>query len=90
MSETLDQRYMQVAQACLKVLNNINPAADRSEQIKEVYAAIDRAVGELYKQQETQLATALGALRQIAEMDPAKDHLDQAVTLARAVVPVHH
>lgn len=90
MPKNRDERYMQVARACLKVLNNVSPATDRDQQIKEVYQAIDLAIADLYKQQEVQLAAAFGTLRQIAELDPARHSLEQAIELARQITPVQH
>ncbi len=90
MQKQLDERYAQIARACLKVLNNVNPAADREAQIQEVYQAIDRAIAELYKKQEQDLATAYGALRQIAQLQPGRDDLNRAITLASAVLPARH
>ena len=90
MKKQLDERYIQVARACLNVLNNVNPAADRNQQIQEVYEAIDKAIADLYKKQEQDLATAYGALRQIAQMQPGTDDLNRAITIANAVLPGKH
>ncbi|OMH38388.1 hypothetical protein BGP75_08005 [Motiliproteus sp. MSK22-1] len=90
MKKQLDERYMQVARACLQVLNNVNPAADRSQQIQEVYQAIDKAIADLYKKQEQDLAIAYAALREIAQMDASKDDLNRAINLANGVLPKHH
>ncbi len=90
MKKQLDERYVQIARACLKVLNNVSPAADRSQQIQEVYEAIDNAIADLYKKQEQDLAVAFQALRQISELQPGKDELQQAIDIAAAVTPVRH
>jgi len=90
MKKQLNERYIQIARACLNVLNNVNPAVNREQQIEEVYQAIDKAVAELYKKQELDLATAYGALRQIAKLDPSKDDVNRAITLANAVLPPEH
>ncbi len=87
MKKQLDESYMQVARACLSVLNNVSPAADRQQQIQEVYNAIDNAIADLYKKQEQDLSTAYAALREISQMQPGKDDLNRAITLANAVLP---
>ena len=86
MKKQLDQRYMQVARACLEVLNNVNPAIDRQKQIQQVYDAIDEAIADLYKKQEQDLAMAYGVLKQISQLQPGKDDLNRAITLANAVL----
>jgi len=90
MQKTLDQKYMQVARACLQVLNNVNPAADRSAQIQELYNAIDAAINQLYKQQEQSLGRSFSALREIAALDPDSDQLKDAIKLAREALPASH
>ncbi len=90
MQKTLDQKYMQVARACLQVLNNINPAADRSAQIKELHSAIDNAINDLYKQQEQSLGRTFSALRAIAELDPHSNDIEQAIELAKQALPPRH
>ncbi len=87
MKKQLDERYMQVARACLNVLNNVSPAADRQQQIKEVYEAIDVAIADLYKKQEQDLSTAYAVLREISQLQPGKDDVNRAITLANAVLP---
>lgn len=90
MQKTLDKNYMQVARACLQVLNNINPAADRSAQIQELYEAIDTAIADLYKQQEQSLGRTYSTLRQIAELDPGNTSIEQAIELANQALPPRH
>jgi hypothetical protein len=90
MQKSLDQKYMQVARACLKVLNNINPAADRSAQIDELYQAIDGAINDLYKQQEQSLGRTYSALRAIAELDPATNDIEAAIQMASQALPPRH
>ncbi|MFT5721177.1 MAG: hypothetical protein ACI9W6_001490 [Motiliproteus sp.] len=90
MHKTLDQKYMQVARACLQVLNNVNPAADRTAQIQELYGAIDTAINQLYKQQEQSLGRSFSALRAIAELDPEQDQVAAAIKLAREALPPSH
>ncbi|MEH6471915.1 MAG: hypothetical protein V7752_11745 [Halopseudomonas sp.] len=90
MHKTLDQKYMQVARSCLQVLNNVDPDADRAAQINELYTAIDKAISELYKQQEQSLGRSVSALRAIAELDPTDADLNQAITLANEALPRSH
>ncbi|MEH6823198.1 MAG: hypothetical protein V7629_04705 [Motiliproteus sp.] len=90
MHKTLDQKYMQVARACLQVLNNVNPAADRNAQIQELYSAIDSAINQLYKQQEQSLGRSFSALRAIAALDPDDDNIADAIKLAREALPPSH
>ncbi|MFT6915884.1 MAG: hypothetical protein ACJAWL_002194 [Motiliproteus sp.] len=90
MHKTQDQKYMQVARACLQVLNNVDPAADRNAQIQELYGAIDTAINQLYKQQEQALGRSVSALRAIAELDPEQDQTAAAIKLAREALPASH
>ena len=92
MHKSLDQKYMQVARACLQVLNNVNPAADRSAQIQELYGAIDTAINQLYKQQEQSLGRSFSALRAIADLENARTVHDiaEAIKLAREALPPSH
>ena len=90
MKTDLDQRYMQVAKACLQVLNNVSPAADRSQQIIEVYKAIDVAISDLYKHQEVQLANLYIALKEIAQLEEGENELSQAVKIAQSLLPSEH
>ena len=90
MSKPLDQRYIKIARACLDVLNNINPAINREQQIQQVYKAIDQAINELYKQQEQQLGQAFTTLRAISQLNPEQHSLDDAVRLAKAILPPSH
>ncbi|WP_210396201.1 hypothetical protein [Motiliproteus sediminis] len=90
MSQPLDQRYINIARACLNVLNNVNPALNRDQQISAVYDAIDAAINDLYKQQEQQLGQAFTALRAITRLDPEKHSVEDAIALARQVLPASH
>ena len=90
MQKSLDQKYMHVARACLHVLNNVNPAADRSTQIQELYEAIDASISDLYKEQEKSLGRTFTALRQIAELDPQTSNLEQAIEMASQALPPRH
>ncbi|HEY5718440.1 MAG TPA: hypothetical protein VIS52_08090 [Motiliproteus sp.] len=90
MSKPLDQRYIAIARACLGVLNNVNPAIDRDQQIQQVYQAIDAAINDLYKQQEQQLGQAFSALRAISRLDPAESDLAAAQRIAKGVLPPSH
>ena len=90
MSNTRDQQYAQIARACLHVLNNINPAADRSEQIEALYQAIDNAMGDLYKAQEQSLGRCYTTLNAIANLDPNSAELKHAIQLAQQALPPSH
>lgn len=90
MSKTLDQRYIKVAQACLKILNNLVPGADRSKQIQELHSAIENAVNDLYKQQELELGRVYATLRAIEALPDDPKSLEQAKALARQATPTAH
>lgn len=85
-----DQAYAQIARSCLNVLNNVNPAMNREQQIEAVYAAIDAAVADIYKKQEQDLANAYGVLHQIAELQDTNASLTDAVKLAKDFLPTRH
>ena len=90
MSNSLDKQYAQIARACLAALNNVNPAADRSAQIQELYDAIDNSIGDLYKYQEESLGRCYSTLKAIAELDPAENQLSDAIQLAKDALPPSH
>ncbi len=90
MSKTLDQRYMKVAQACLKILNNLVPGADRSKQIQQLHDAIDQSISDLYKQQERELGRVYATLRAIEALPDDPKSLEQARALARQAMPTAH
>ncbi|WP_421861937.1 hypothetical protein [Motiliproteus sp.] len=90
MSHSRDKQYAQIARACLQVLNNVNPAADRSAQIQELYDAIDAAMGDIYKHQQQALDQCYSTLQTIASMDPQQHNLEQAIELAAQQLPARH
>ncbi len=90
MSDTLDKRYMKVASACLAALNSLDTGAKRQQQIQAVYEAIEEAVGDLYRQQQTELKATRSALEKIATLDPSEATLEDAISLARTNLPVRH
>lgn len=90
MSQTRDQQYAKIARACLQVLNNVNPAADRSSQIQELYDAIDAAIGDIYKHQQQALDQCYSTLQTIATLDPQQHDLEQAIELAKQQLPSRH
>lgn len=90
MKKSNDQAYAKIARSCLNVLNNVNPAMDRQQQIEEVYAAIDEAIAEIYKKQEQDLANAYSVLGQIADMNPESNQLPDAIALAKSLLPTRH
>lgn len=68
MASKQDQRYIQIAKACLKALNQAatNPA-DREKSIQDVYDAIDTAFNKQTAVIQRELQTANQALEQIRD-----------------------
>jgi len=66
MASKQDQRYIQIAKACLKALNQAasNPS-DREKSIQAVYDAIDTAFNKQSAVLQRELQTATKALEQI-------------------------
>ena len=66
MASKQDQRYIQIAKACLKALNQAatNPA-DREKSIQDVYDAIDSAFNKQTAVIQRELQTASKALEEI-------------------------
>ncbi|MAL97097.1 hypothetical protein [Hydrocarboniclastica marina] len=70
MSDGKDQRYIKIAQACLRAINSAAESkAGRDAQIRAVYDAIDRAFREELKVYQNDINELSAALEQIAAGD---------------------
>lgn len=68
MASKQDQRYIEIAKACLKALNQAaTTPTDREKSIQAVYDAIDTAFGKQTAVIQRELQTANDALRQIRD-----------------------
>lgn len=67
MAESKDQRYIRIAQACLRAINSAaDSKAGRDEQIRAVYDAIDRAFRDELKVYQTDITELSSTLERIA------------------------
>ncbi len=68
MASKQDQRYIEIAKACLKALNQAaTTPTDREKSIQAVYDAIDTAFGKQTAVIQRELQTANDALKQIRD-----------------------
>lgn len=84
MSDSKDQRYIKIAQACLRAINSAaDSKAGREEQIRAVYDAIDHAFKSELSVYQADIDNLSAALERIASGDLDRD---QAQSLARKAV----
>jgi hypothetical protein len=90
MPKKRDENYMNIAKACLQAVNNTDTGANRAQQVQAVYSAIDQAISDLYNRQDKELKRTFHILQLIAELDPTRDNLEHAITLAQAATQTCH
>ena len=81
-----DERYIRIAKACLKALNQISTASgDTQKNIQSVYEAIDQAFRQEFTAIEQSRYIAETALNAIAKLDHQAG-VDQARKIAQAAL----
>lgn len=86
-----DERYIRIARACLKAINQISTASgDTQKNVQEVYNAIDAAFRMEFVRIEESQQRAVAALREIKTLDP-REGLEQARKIAtEAINAIEH
>ncbi|WLQ14862.1 hypothetical protein O5O45_02780 [Hahella aquimaris] len=81
-----DQRYIRIAQACLRAINETSTDKDAlQENIRKVYEAIDIAFKKEFLTIEQNAAIAESALKKICELS-ARESVSEAKTIATAAL----
>lgn len=76
-----EKLYHQIAHACLQVLKT--PKANSSEQVKDVYEAIDQAFHNQFVLLSSELEDCKKRLQLIGELDSSEHNLQDAQQIAR-------